>query len=261
MSDELEKKVKDLEAEVQDGAPAWVVTFGDLMSLLLCFFVLLLSFSEMDRAKYKEVAGSLSKAFGVQRKIKAFEAPKGIKMIAKDFDQEIIPPHRREEFLRTQERQAIGEELKKEIESRFNDIKDLLQVDVGKDQITIRLMGEAAFRSGSAQLRGELLPLMEKIGYALKGTKGDLIVAGHTDNVPIVGGAYVNNLRLSIARAISVAEFLINQTGIDPGRIATIGFGEYRPMKPNTTKEGRKKNRRVEIVLKTPEPSVKPDFH
>ena len=69
MSDELNAKIKKLETEVSEGAPAWVVTFGDLMSLLLCFFVLLLSFSEMDRAVYKQVAGSLREAFGVQRKI------------------------------------------------------------------------------------------------------------------------------------------------------------------------------------------------
>ena len=78
MSEEIIQK-QELEEE---GAPAWVVTFGDLMSLLLCFFVLLLSFSEMDKAKYKEVMGSLAKAFGVQRKIKAFQTPKGVKMIA-----------------------------------------------------------------------------------------------------------------------------------------------------------------------------------
>ena len=80
--------------KIDPGAPKWVVTFGDLMSLLLCFFVLLLSFSEMDRQKYKQVAGSLEKAFGVQRKAKVMDIPKGMKMIAKDFDQEIIiTPH------------------------------------------------------------------------------------------------------------------------------------------------------------------------
>ena len=93
---------------LEEGAPAWVVTFGDLMSLLLCFFVLLLSFSEMDKAKYKEVSGSLAKAFGVQRKIKAFQAPKGIKMISRDFDQELIPARPLEEFIAMQQREKIG---------------------------------------------------------------------------------------------------------------------------------------------------------
>ncbi len=70
--------------KIDPGAPRWVTTFGDLMSLLLCFFVLLLSFSEMDRQKYKQVAGSMEKAFGVQRKTKVLDQPKAIKMISKD---------------------------------------------------------------------------------------------------------------------------------------------------------------------------------
>ena len=76
--------------EVEEGAPMWVVTFGDLMSLLLCFFVLLLSFSEMDRNKYRIVSGSMKNAFGIQRKKPIFESPKGQKMISKEFDQAIV---------------------------------------------------------------------------------------------------------------------------------------------------------------------------
>jgi chemotaxis protein MotB len=76
--------------EEEEGAPAWVVTFGDLMSLLLCFFVLLLSFSEMDRNRYRVVSGSVKNAFGIQRKKPVFESPKGSKMIAREFDQAII---------------------------------------------------------------------------------------------------------------------------------------------------------------------------
>ena len=83
MSDDSGPKI-----EVVEGAPMWMVTFGDLMALLLCFFVLLLSFSETDRAKYKDVAGSLEKAFGVQRETPAWDSPKGQSMIARNFDKE-----------------------------------------------------------------------------------------------------------------------------------------------------------------------------
>ena len=76
--------------EIEEGAPLWVVTFGDLMSLLMCFFVLLLSFSEMDRKKYKIVSGSMKNAFGIQRKKPVFESPKGQKMISREFDQAIV---------------------------------------------------------------------------------------------------------------------------------------------------------------------------
>ena len=241
----------------EEGAPAWVVTFGDLMSLLLCFFVLLLSFSEMDRQLYKQVAGSMSKAFGVQRKTPAFDSPKGIKIIAKDFDQEIIPNKERLEIIATQEKEEVGKELKKEVETSFKDIKDHIQIKTGKNQVTIRLMGETAFDSGKAKIKKQVIPLLKKIGAVLKGTKGDVIIAGHTDNVPITGGLYKSNLKLSIARAATVAEFLLHKSSVESKRIAAMGFGEYRPIESNDTPEGRKKNRRVEIILKSAPPSDK----
>jgi chemotaxis protein MotB len=236
----------------EEGAPAWVVTFGDLMSLLLCFFVLLLSFSELDKAKYKEVAGSLAKAFGVQRKVKAFQAPKGIKMIAKDFDQELVPSKIQEEFVAMQERLEVGRQLKEEIENRFRDLKDLIQVEVGERQVAIRLMGETAFDSGRADIKVQMMPLLVKIGSVLQGTRGDIVIAGHTDNVPVIGGPYGSNLKLSIARAATVAEYLLAKSAIRPERVATMGFGKYRPLDSNASSEGRKRNRRVEIILQAP---------
>jgi chemotaxis protein MotB len=242
---------------LEEGAPAWVVTFGDLMSLLLCFFVLLLSFSEMDKAKYKEVSGSLAKAFGVQRKIKAFQAPKGIKMISRDFDQELIPARPREEFIAMQQREKIGLALKKEVETRFRDLQDLIQVEVGEKEVTIRLMGETTFDSGKADIKAQMVPLLLKIGSVLADGKGEVIIAGHTDNVPVFGGPYGSNLKLSIARAATVAEFLLAKSAIPASRVSTMGFGKYRPIESNDTDEGRKRNRRVEIILRAPD-SPKP---
>jgi chemotaxis protein MotB len=242
---------------LEEGAPAWVVTFGDLMSLLLCFFVLLLSFSEMDKAKYKEVSGSLAKAFGVQRKIKAFQAPKGIKMISRDFDQELIPAKPLEEFIAMQQREKIGIALKKEVETRFRNLQDLIQVEVGEKEVTIRLMGETTFDSGKADIKAQMEPLLLKIGNVLADGKGEVIIAGHTDNVPVYGGPYGSNLKLSIARAATVAEFLLDKSAIPASRVSTMGFGKYRPIASNDTDEGRKRNRRVEIILRAPD-SPKP---
>ena len=227
--------------KIDPGAPKWVVTFGDLMSLLLCFFVLLLSFSEMDRQKYKQVAGSLEKAFGVQRKAKVMDIPKGMKMIAKDFDQEIIITRIREE---------IGREVDEMFSSKMENLRDQISIEEGENQVVIRLMGESTFDSGKTEIRPELKPLLKKVAGILQSGEGDIIVAGHTDNVPIRnGGPYRTNLRLSAARASAVAEFLLSHSSIDPKRISTMGFGEYRPIAPNSTPEGRRKNRRVEIII------------
>ena len=230
---------------VEEGAPDWVVTFGDLMSLLLCFFVLLLSFSEMDKQKYREVAGSLADAFGVQRKTPVFESPKGRKIIARDFDQDLA----------TRKKEELGREIEKEMENSLQDIKDLIQVQVDEGRVLIRLMGETAFNSGKAEIREQMMPLLKKISATLEQATGDIVVAGHTDNIPVQGGQFKSNLRLSMFRAASVAEFFLSQAPIDPQRISTIGYGEYRPIESNETESGREKNRRVEIILK---PSVFP---
>ena len=241
MSDALEQKIKKLQSEVSEGAPAWVVTFGDLMSLLLCFFVLLLSFSEMDRKKYKIVSGSIQQAFGVQKRIPVFDSPKGEKVIAKDFDQTAIVNPVLKRLLNT---------VIVEVESRFKEMEDLIEIDISKDKATIRLMGETTFDSGKADIRPQMMPLLDKIGTVLKKAKGDIIIAGHTDKMPLRGGQYESNLGLSNARAAKVANYLLKRASIDPQRISTMGFGEYRPIESNDTPMGREKNRRVEVVLK-----------
>jgi chemotaxis protein MotB len=226
--------------KIDPGAPKWVVTFGDLMSLLLCFFVLLLSFSEMDKQKYKQVAGSMEKAFGVQRKNRVMEIPKGMKMIAKDFDQEAVA---------TRIKEDLGREIDYMVEESLTDLKDQIDLESGDNEVIIRLMGESTFDSGKAEIRPQLKPLLKKVGNILNASEGDISVAGHTDNVPIRSGPYKTNLRLSAARASAVAEFLIAESHIDPRRISTMGFGEYRPIESNDTPQGRRKNRRVEIIL------------
>lgn len=226
--------------KIDPGAPKWVVTFGDLMSLLLCFFVLLLSFSNMDRQKYKQVAGSMEKAFGIQRKMKVMEIPKGMKMIAKDFDQETIA---------TRIKEDIGKEIDELFEDQLADLRDQISVEANENEVTLRLMGESTFDSGKAEIRSKLEPLLKKVSNILRSSQGEIIIAGHTDNVPVVGGPYKTNLRLSAARAAAVAEFFINQCNLDPKKISTMGFGEFRPIETNDTAQGRQKNRRVEIIL------------
>ena len=225
--------------EVEEGAPLWVVTFGDLMSLLMCFFVLLLSFSEMDRKKYKMVSGSMAQAFGIQRERPVFESPRGQKMIAKEFDQAVMITKIEESI------KPIIEEIKNE----YEELKDALELEVGEDTVTIRMMGETTFDTGKAELRPVFRTLLKKIGAVLGQTKGEIIIAGHTDNVPLSGGLFGSNLGLSMARAGSVAEYLLRATSIDPKRLSTMGFGEYRPLTSNNTVQGRRKNRRVEIIV------------
>jgi len=227
---------------VEEGAPLWVVTFGDLMSLLLCFFVLLLSFSEMDRQKYKELSGSLSEAFGVQREKQVFDNPQGQRIIAKDFDQEAITLTKETDIL---------EQVREAIRGSFGSYSDLIEFDSDDvHKVRIRLMGESTFDSGKADIRGPVKPLLAKIADVFNNNEEDILIVGHTDDVPLkMGSTYKTNLQLSMARAASVADFFLAEGAIEPSRISTMGFGQYRPLESNDTPAGRKKNRRVEIIL------------
>jgi chemotaxis protein MotB len=226
--------------KVAKGAPMWVVTFGDLMSLLLCFFVLLLSFSEIDKQKYKQVAGSMEKAFGVQRKMRVMDIPKGMTMISQDFNQEIIETRLKEE---------IGKEIDKMVSGELEEYQGQISVEETEEGIVVRLMGESTFDSGKDEVREKLKPLLRNMAKLLESDAGDIVIAGHTDNVPVRSGPFKSNLRLSIARAAAVADFLLANANIDPKRIATMGFGEFRPIESNASESGREKNRRVEIIL------------
>jgi chemotaxis protein MotB len=229
----------------EKGAPRWMTTFGDLMSLLLCFFVLLLSFSEIDRQKYKQVAGSMEKAFGMQRQKNVSDSPRhGLKIIAKDFDQATIA---------TRLKKYIGREMEENFDELYAKLEDDIELEADKNQLVIRLMGESTFDSGKADIKPELEPLILRIGQILakEASSEGIIIAGHTDNVPVRGGPFQTNLKLSIARAATVAQFLLDHTTINPKRVSTMGFGEYRPIADNATQTGRRKNRRVEIIVGT----------
>ena len=226
---------------VEEGAPLWVVTFGDLMSLLLCFFVLLLSFSEMDRQKYKELSGSMQDAFGVQRERQVFDIPTGQKIIAKEFDQEAISFSKESNIL---------EQVRKAIQESIGNSEGLIEFDADEHKIRIRLMGESTFDSGSADIRESMKPLLTKIVEVFRHNEENIIIAGHTDNVPLKEGSrFKTNLQLSMARAASVADFFLSSGSIAPHRISTMGFGEHRPIGSNDDPRGRQKNRRVEIIL------------
>jgi chemotaxis protein MotB len=365
----------------RQGAPAWVMTFADLMSLLMCFFVLLLAFSEMDVLKYKEMAGSLKNAFGVQREIQVKEPPKGINVIAREFsparpeptqlnvirqmttndlrvnldlgkerrrpvptprskhepdrdktmkpqdpahnqaDQNInqkagskadltageksaeqaermpgkqpsqesgLSAAQKQELAKAKARAAqrldqklesetlqsaatvdpgdLEEQIKaraaaerrKKLERSAQLISNALgkeikagsvDVETAGQKIIIRVREKASFGSGRAELKQAFRPLLKRVTDILKGSEGKIIVAGHTDNVPIYTERFRSNWELSAARAVSVAHEMMLATDIPSERFLIQGFADTQPVAANDTAANRSKNRRVEIVL------------
>lgn len=219
------------------GLPGWLATFGDLMSLLLCFFVLLLSFSTMDPAMFKEVSGSLRNAFGVQREDITYDIPMGTEIVSRDFNPIFSVD-------------VILEKIKSAIKLEL--IKGEIEIEAMKDRVVLRLNDDLNFEPGRADLTEKARALLDKIRPVVETVPGELMVAGHTDNVVINSALYPSNWGLSAARAASVVDYLLMPRTIDPRRLAAIGYGDSRPLVPNTTPENRKRNRRVELTFLQP---------
>jgi chemotaxis protein MotB len=152
--------------------------------------------------------------------------------------------------------------------------KNLLEQRLGKEisdkEVTLQMMekglvitvvGDLLFDSGKAKIRNEAMPLLDKVADVLKNNMSDFNIGieGYTDNVPIKHSGWKSNWELSTARSLSVLHFLVNEKGISPERLSAIGFGEFRSVASNDTKEGRKLNRRVEIVIQPKITKVKKD--
>lgn len=324
------------------GAPAWVMTFADLMSLLMCFFVLLLSFSGMDLLKFKQIAGSMKAAFGVQREIKANETPKGTSIIAQEFSSgrptptlikeikqstideskqtleftdamteeqkkesidaaednegsgvEAIQRHQKQEVVEESiedetyevnnndnksdaerlselekevaemdKEKAIAEKLKKEQEEKtITDAHKLLktlepEIDQGLiaiktqgNRILLRINEKGSFPSGSSIVKQSFIPVLNKIRKSLIDIQGRIIVAGHTDNIPIKTARFRSNWELSSSRAVTVVHELLELNTIPQDRFVIEGHGDSHPLVKNDTAKNRALNRRVELII------------
>jgi chemotaxis protein MotB len=277
----------EAEEEQSPGIPAWMATFADLMSLLMCFFVLLLSFSEMDVEKYKQVAGSMKNAFGVQSQVKVMDIPKGTSIIAQEFSPGKPQPSQIKTVnqfttettkaslsvgnpdaaeLNDAEREAAErllqeklEELTAKTEADAESLREMLRHDIrdGKidiesegSVITIRIREQGSFPSASATLHPDFEPVMATLRDALVDINGTISVEGHTDNIPIVNGAFRSNWGLSSSRALSVTHELLKDTVLDDKRFVVVGHADTQPFGPNDSSQSRAQNRRVEIVIR-----------
>ena len=354
----------------KSGAPAWMATFADMATLLMAFFVLILSFAQMNVPKFKEVSGSLKNAFGVQRMIPTVEPPLAKNIVAEQYKNAQVEPTlmRVIQEQTTDEPQPIDPELKTDVKKfdsttnsdieavektlakeiaegkvtlrvegqqlvikvnseasqgqqgqnnqsnssariAQNDLevyakianaqtqvesqisveeaspsdmdedmsaqdnqnkqqaladqyqrlrmqlsteieKGLAEVERDGDKIIVRLAEQGSFRSGYAELQPGFLPLLNKVGNSISDSMGMITIEGHTDNVPIAfSDRFRSNWDLSAARSAEVADYLLDNTPIENGRVTVTGFADTRPLASNLTAEGRSKNRRIEVIL------------
>lgn len=264
------------------GLPPWMATFADMMSLLMCFFVLLLSFSEIDAIRFKKMAESMKDAFGVQREVPVIEIVKGVSVIKQEWSPSLTEPSllnevkqqttdREQEHLEIDQDQ-VKEEARKmlegELQEQVAELRDALEDEIADGQVTvekeatkiiIRIQEKGSFPSGSASMDPGFEGVVDRISQVLAAKPGKIVVAGHTDNVPIRSGRFRSNWELSAARAVTVLHALLRNPGLDPNRVLVEGYADTRPLVDNDSAENRAKNRRVELVLIRGEDRVDPD--
>lgn len=257
--------------EPSPGSPAWMATFSDLMNLLLCFFVLLFSMSTVNEEKLKAVAASMNQTFSIWTAgataigegilisngvSQLNELDEYINSTGKTADSETDSEEFNEyeqmaaevEKVELEQSEALAEKITEAIEE--DNLQNDISIEFTSQYVQLTLSGAILFDSGEVELRQEALPILDRVGVILERYADSVIeVEGHTDTVPMHTAKYENNNELSTGRALSVFDYLIETTSLDPAMVKYSGRGEYVPVADNSTAEGRAKNRRVEIRI------------
>jgi len=243
------KKKKGGEEDAFD-KDAWMVTFGDLLQLLITFFVLLISMSSMDKKIFKEMFTVFSGGLGVLGFTdKTLILPPTLKVTVSPprFDMQTLKTFLRVESLDMQTKAPIAKDFKVVVNSLL--ISGVEIERRGRDYV-MTISEEANFAPGKTEIPDSLKPILDNIGAVLSLSKNRIIIEGHTDDRPFSSATFATNWELSAGRAASVLIYLANEGGVDPDRMEAKGYGPYRPKVGNISEAYRKRNRRIEIVIK-----------
>jgi chemotaxis protein MotB len=233
-----------------ENAERWLLTYADLITLLMVFFVVLYSMSQADSTKFKRISASLQQAFNldVMQGQSATSIADGIPQPSAPID-DVINNNDVPQVARLQNKIAA-------IVDGTTQSPDVT-VGTDRDGVVIRLSGSYLFDSGRAELKPNSLAVLDAVAAEVRLIPNDVRVDGHTDSTPIDSPRYPTNWELSAARALAVTRYLSESDGVPATRLVAAGFGEFRPLAPNDTREHRASNRRVEIhLLSSVQPSA-----
>jgi chemotaxis protein MotB len=222
----------------EEGAPEWLMTFSDLMSLLLTFFVLLLSFANMDIQKFQDMLGSIKEAFGVQVK-------------RKQADYVAFSPSKYESKVKLtkEDKQILG--MVFTIKSLLSETSKTVPLDVSTEDegVLVRVQSDLMFKKGTAILLPSSKKILDSIIKLLKKNDWMVAIRGHTDDREIKSSKYPSAWELSTARAAAVLRYLLEKGKFNPRRFKAEGYADTLPLVPNISEKNRAKNRRVEFYF------------
>ncbi len=269
---------KKKQEEVKQGLPAWMGTYGDMVTLLLCFFVLLFSMSSVDAQKFKEALAPFSDRMDVlpggavltegqsvndgvnQMDDIQSVLDKAVLRKIEELNKNNYNSKKKQDMRSPSEMEELDEALEesKEVYNKVDKylegmgVRENVKMDYSLNYVKLTLPGETLFDPGKAEIKKIGYEFIDKMAEVLKKEEFEnfsIQIEGHTDNVPINTVRFKSNWELSAARAISVGKHIIEENGINESRVACTGYGEYRPIASNDTAENRAKNRRVEVKL------------
>jgi chemotaxis protein MotB len=236
----------------------WLVSYADFITLLFAVFVTLYAMSQTDKQKVEQVAASYRTAFGV-----TVGASSGKPQFIPKSDMMPIPSMK-QQLKNTEKPKAKGDGSSK-VQATKKDFKEMLvalekflldknaqdkvNIDITRRGLVISLREAGFFDSGSATIQPAAYEFLTKIAEVLLPYSNPISFEGHTDNIPMRSSTFHSNWELSTARATTLAHYFMDQHSFTPEKISVTGYGEYRPVADNSVEEGRKQNRRVDVVL------------
>lgn len=223
----------------------WAIPYGDLVTLLLAFFVVMYAISQVNEGKYRVLSDSLNAAF--RGEPTTFEP---IQVGTPAASTVAAPIVQLPEEIRSMAMRQLALEAAAAMDPLIR--QGLVDVDTGNGKLTIAIRSDILFASGSASPSAQAQAVARLLGEVLRSFPVGIKVEGHTDNVPVVSGSFPSNWELSAARAASVVHLLIDG-GVAPARLAAVAYGEHQPVLPNATADGRNANRRVVLLVEADE--------
>lgn len=209
-----------------------MITYADLITLLLGLFIILYAISNVDAAKYEKITTAMGSVFGSEK----FRIDLNIPAQLTRGEEVVIQPM---DLLRSELNEIIN----------INKLDKSVSIEDNQRGVTIRILDDILFVSGDSDLNNRAKEVLKLISGIIKKMPNDIRVEGHTDDVQINTARFPSNWHLSISRALNTAYYLIQTENIDPDKVSVVGYSEYNPIEANSTPEGRAKNRRVDIIV------------
>ncbi len=219
------------------GSPAWMTTYGDMMTLLLVFFVLLYSFSVIDIEKFQGFISALQSQLGVLDGGMTITDETNVSRGSSGVN--FNPDNANFQKAMGQISQYINQE----------GLQERVRMQINERGLVITITGQILYDIGQAGIKSGGKVVLDKLAETISGLNNDIVVEGHTDNWPISNEDFPSNWELSTTRATNIIKYFIDTQQINPARLSAAGFSEFRPVETNDTVENRSKNRRVEIVV------------